>query len=157
MIMEKRLMTPEGFNSLIDELKRLQEVERPNIIREIEEARSKGDLSENAEYHAAREKHALIEKRISELSYKINNAQVVDPARVSKDRVGFGCRVRLYDVDNDEVVEYMIVGEDESDPESGKISIKSPIAMALLGKEEGDEVEVVVPAGKRRFEIEQIS
>ncbi len=153
---EKILMTPEGYEKIIKEMEDLQKKQRPAIIKEIEEARAKGDLSENAEYHAAKEKHALIEKRISELSRKINNAQVVDPRSVPKDRVGFGCRVVLYDVDNDETVEYMIVGEDESDPNNGKISINSPIAQALLGKEEGDEVEVKVPAGSRRFEIEEI-
>ncbi len=152
----KILMTPEGYEKIVKEMEDLQKRQRPAIIKEIEEARAKGDLSENAEYHAAKEKHALIEKRISELSKKINNAQVVDPKSVPKDRVGFGCTVVLYDIDNDETVEYMIVGEDESDPNSGKISINSPIAMALLGKQEGDEVEVRVPAGSRRFEIEEI-
>ncbi len=153
---EKVLMTPQGYEKLIEEMEDLQKNQRPAIIKEIEEARAKGDLSENAEYHAAKEKHALIENRISELSKKINNAQVVDPNSVSKDRVGFGCSVTLYDLDKDESVEYMIVGEDESDPNNGKISIKSPIAQALLGKEEGDEVVVKVPAGNRKFEIEEI-
>lgn len=153
---EKVLMTPQGYRKLVEEIEDLQKNQRPEIIREIEEARAKGDLSENAEYHAAKEKHALIENRISELSKKINNAQIVDPNSVSKDRVGFGCNVVLYDLDKDESVEYMIVGEDESDPNSGKISIKSPIAQALLGKEEGDEVVVKVPAGNRNFEIEEI-
>lgn len=154
---EKVLMTPESFDKLSEELNRLQKIERPKIIKEIEEARAKGDLSENAEYHAAREKHTIIENRISELSKKTNNAQVVDPKNVSKDRVGFGCSVLLYDLDTEEDVKYMILGEDESDPNSGKISINSPIAKALLGKEEGDEVEVNVPAGKRKFEIQEIS
>ncbi len=153
---EKVLMTPQGYEKLIKEMEDLQKNQRPAIIKEIEEARAKGDLSENAEYHAAKEKHALIENRISELSNKINNAQIVDPKTVSKDRVGFGCTVVLYDIDKDENVEYMIVGEDESDPNNGKISINSPIAQAIVGKEEGDEVTVVVPAGKRSFEIEEI-
>ncbi len=153
---EKVLMTPEGYQKLLKEMEDLQKNQRPAIIKEIEEARAKGDLSENAEYHAAKEKHALIENRISELSKKINNAQVVDPSTVSKDRVGFGCTVVLYDLDNEKSVEYMIVGEDESDPNNGKISINSPIAQALAGKEEGDEVTVKVPAGQRRFEIEEI-
>ena len=153
---EKILMTPQGYDNLIIEMEDLQKNQRPAIIREIEEARAKGDLSENAEYHAAKEKHALIENRISELSNKINNAQIVDPNSVSKDRVGFGCSVVLYDLDNEESVEYMIVGEDESDPNNGKISINSPIAQALAGKEEGDEVVVKVPAGSRKFEIEEI-
>ncbi len=153
---EKMLITPQGYARLIKEMEDLQKNQRPEIIKEIEEARAKGDLSENAEYHAAKEKHALIERRISELSKKINNAQVVNPDDVSKNRIGFGCIVTLYDIDNDETIEYMIVGEDESDPNSGKISIKSPIAKALLGKEEGDEVLVRVPAGNRRFEVEEI-
>ncbi len=153
---EKILITPEGYKKLLEEMEDLQKRQRPEIIKEIEEARAKGDLSENAEYHAAKEKHALIENRIAELSEKINNAQIVDPATVPKDRVNFGCTVVLYDIDNDEEIEYMIVGEDESDPSKGKISINSPIAKALLGKEEGDEVEVQVPAGTRRFEIEEI-
>ncbi len=153
---EKMLITPEGYKKLLKEMEDLQKKQRPAIIKEIEEARAKGDLSENAEYHAAKEKHALIENRISELSEKINNAQVVDPSTVPKDRVNFGCTVVLYDMDNDEEIEYMIVGEDESDPSNGRISVNSPIAKALLGKEEGDEVEVRVPAGTRRFEIEEI-
>ncbi len=153
---EKILITPEGYKKLLEEMEDLQKRQRPEIIKEIEEARAKGDLSENAEYHAAKEKHALIENRISELSEKINNAQIVDPNTVPKDRVNFGCTVVLYDIDNDEEIKYMIVGEDESDPSKGKISINSPIAKALLGKEEGDEVEVQVPAGTRRFEIEEI-
>ncbi len=153
---EKILITPEGYKKLLEEMEDLQKRQRPEIIKEIEEARAKGDLSENAEYHAAKEKHALIENRIAELSEKINNAQIVDPATVPKDRVNFGCTVVLYDIDNDEEIEYMIVGEDESDPSKGKISVNSPIAKALLGKEEGDEVEVQVPAGTRRFEIEEI-
>ncbi len=153
---EKILITPEGYKKLLEEMEDLQKRQRPEIIKEIEEARAKGDLSENAEYHAAKEKHALIENRIAELSEKINNAQIVDPATVPKDRVNFGCTVVLYDIDNDEEIEYMIVGEDESDPSKGKISVNSPIAKALLGKEEGDEVEVQVPAGTRRFEVEEI-
>jgi len=153
---EKILITPQGYKRLLEEMEDLQKRQRPAIIKEIEEARAKGDLSENAEYHAAKEKHALIENRIAELSEKINNAQIVDPQSVPKDRVNFGCTVVLYDIDNDEEIEYMIVGEDESDPAKGKISVNSPIAKALLGKEEGDEVEVKVPAGVRRFEIEEI-
>ncbi len=153
---EKFLMTPEGYEKMIEEMRDLQKNQRPNIIKEIEEARAKGDLSENAEYHAAKEKHALIEKRISELSKKINNVQVIDPKTVSKDKVGFGCKINLFDVDNESEIDYVIVGEEESDPNNGKISINSPIAQALLGKEVGDEVTVKVPAGKRRFEIEEI-
>ncbi len=153
---EKILITPQGYKRLLEEMEDLQKRQRPAIIKEIEEARAKGDLSENAEYHAAKEKHALIENRIAELSEKINNAQIVDPQSVPKDRVNFGCTVVLYDIDNNEEIEYMIVGEDESDPAKGKISVNSPIAKALLGKEEGDEVEVKVPAGVRRFEIEEI-
>jgi len=154
---KKVFFTPEGYNKLIDELERLQKIERPNIIKEIEEARAKGDLSENAEYHAAKERQVFIEKRISEISNKINNAVIIDPNTVPKDKVSFGCKVKLLNIDTNEEVEYMIVGEDEASPNDGKISVNSPIALALLGKEVGDIVRVKVPAGIKNFEIEDIS
>lgn len=154
---EKVFFTPEGYNKLIDELEKLQKIERPQIIKEIEEARSKGDLSENAEYHAAKEKQVFIERRISEISNKINRACIVDPASALKDRVSFGCKVVLLNQDTNEEVTYMIVGEDEANPNEGKISVNSPIALALLGKESGDLITVKVPIGVKNFEIEDIS
>ncbi|AHF97023.1 transcription elongation factor GreA [Desulfurella acetivorans A63] len=153
----KVFFTPEGYNKLIDELEKLQKIERPKIIKEIEEARTKGDLSENAEYHAAKEKQVFIEKRITEISNKINKACIIDPNSVPKDKISFGCKVKLLNTDTDEEVEYMIVGEDEANPNEGKISVNSPIALALLGKEVGDIVTVKVPAGVKNFEIEDIS
>ncbi len=154
---KKAFFTPEGYNKLIDELERLQKIERPNIIKEIEEARAKGDLSENAEYHAAKERQVFIERRISEISNKINKACIIDPNSVAKDKVSFGCKVKLLNTDTNEEVEYMIVGEDEADPNGGKISVNSPISLALLGKEVGDIIRVKVPAGIKNFEIEDIS
>ncbi len=153
----KVFFTPEGYNKLIDELEKLQKIDRPQIIKEIEEARAKGDLSENAEYHAAKEKQVFIEKRITEISNKINRACIIDPNNVPKDKISFGCKVKLLNTDTDEEVEYMIVGEDEANPNEGKISINSPIAAALLGKEVGDVISVKVPAGVKNFEIEDIS
>ncbi|MGB9755989.1 MAG: transcription elongation factor GreA [Desulfurella sp.] len=153
----KVFFTPEGYNKLIDELEKLQKIDRPQIIKEIEEARAKGDLSENAEYHAAKEKQVFIEKRISEISNKINKACIIDPNNVLKDKISFGCKVKLLNTDTDEEAEYMIVGDEEANPNDGKISVNSPIALALLGKEIGDVVSVKVPAGLKNFEIEDIS
>lgn len=153
----KVFFTPEGYNKLIDELEKLQKIDRPQIIKEIEEARAKGDLSENAEYHAAKEKQIFIEKRITEISNKINKACIIDPSSVLKDKISFGCKVKLLNIDTNEEVEYMIVGDEEANPNEGKISVNSPIALALLGKEIGDVVSVKVPAGLKNFEIEDIS
>lgn len=148
-------MTREGYEALKRELERLKKEERPKIIAEIERARAFGDLSENAEYHAAKEKQAFIEAKIRELEDKLARAFVVEqPGQEGK--VVFGCRVRLKDLDTGNVMEYCLVGGDEADPAQGKISIHSPVARALVGKEEGDTVEVKVPAGTRRYLILEV-
>ncbi len=152
--MNKVPMTVTGAKALQEELQRLKSVERPRIIKAIAEARAHGDLSENAEYHAAKEEQGFIEGRIAEVESKLASAQVIDPATLKVDgRVVFGTTLKLYDENADAEVSYQIVGDDEADIEAGKISINSPIARGLIGKEEGDEVEVKVPDGVRRYEI----
>jgi transcription elongation factor GreA len=147
-------MTPRGKAMLDDELKRLKSLERPRIVKEIEIARAHGDLSENAEYHAARERAGFIEGRISELEAKLANAQVIDPKLVDADgRCVFGATVELEDAASGEKVTYQIVGEDEADIKQGKISISSPTARALIGKSAGDTAEVRAPGGVREYEI----
>ncbi len=144
-------MTRSGYNRLKEELERLKRVERPAISRAIGEARAHGDLSENAEYHAAREKQALTEARINELEAKIGTAEVLDPP-TSGDRVTFGSTVRLEDEDGKET-RYQIVGSDETDPSRGRISIMAPLARTLIGKKVGESVVAQLPGGKKRFEI----
>ena len=151
--MEKTPMTQEGHDALDAELKRLKTVERPSIIAAIAEARSHGDLSENAEYHAAKERQSFIEGRIAELEDKLARAQVIIPAQLSGANVKFGATVTVFDEDTEEEHSYKIVGEDEADVKSGKISIASPIARAMIGKEIGDVVEVNTPSGIRSLEI----
>jgi transcription elongation factor GreA len=152
--MTKVPMTVEGAEQLRQELDNLKKVERPRIIAAIAEARAHGDLSENAEYHAAKEQQSFIEGRIAEVEAKLSSAQVIDPKTVNAEgRVVFGATVELLDVDSDNEVTYQIVGDDEADIEQGKISISSPIARALISKEEGDEVVVKVPDGERNYEI----
>ncbi|KAF0116667.1 MAG: transcription elongation factor GreA [Hyphomonadaceae bacterium] len=151
--MEKAPMTEEGHKALDAELKRLKTVERPSIIAAIAEARSHGDLSENAEYHAAKERQSFIEGRIAELDDKMARAQVIDVRQLSGANVKFGATVKVVDEDTDKEDVYKIVGEDEADVKSGKISIGSPIARAMIGKESGDVVEVMTPAGVRSLEI----
>ena len=146
-------MTEEGHKALDAELKRLKTVERPSIIAAIAEARSHGDLSENAEYHAAKERKSFIEGRIAELDDKMARAQVIDVRQLSGANVKFGATVKVVDEDTDKEDIYKIVGEDEADVKSGKISIGSPIARAMIGKESGDVVEVMTPAGVRSLEI----
>ena len=146
-------MTSKGHQFLLEELKRLKTVERPRNIRDIEEARSHGDLSENAEFHAAKEKQSLLDFQIRECEDKIARAQVIDIAKLSGDRVVFGATVSLADGDTGDKVVYQIVGDHEAEPKNGKISISSPIARALIGKSEGDEVEVRTPTGVRKFDI----
>lgn len=146
-------MTEEGHKALDAELKRLKTVERPSIIAAIAEARSHGDLSENAEYHAAKERQSFIEGRIAELDDKMARAQVIDVRQLSGANVKFGATVKVVDEDTDKEDIYKIVGEDEADVKSGKISIGSPIARAMIGKESGDVVEVMTPAGVRSLEI----
>jgi transcription elongation factor GreA len=154
--MEKIPMTAEGYQALDAELKRLKTEERPAVIQAISEARDHGDLSENAEYHAAKERQAFIEGRLAELEDKIARAQVIDVSKLSGKQVKFGATVNLLDEDSGEKSKYKIVGEDESDVRAGKVSITSPIARALIGKEEGDVVEVMAPGGPKSYEIVKV-
>ena len=151
--MDRVPMTKRGHASLQEELRRLRSDERPLSIRQIEEARAHGDLSENAEYHAAKEHQAQLEARMRAIEDKLARAQVLDPAGQSLDAVRFGLTVVLSDVETDEHVTYTLVGEDEADVGNGLISINSPVARALLGKSVDDEVVVRVPKGKREFQI----
>ncbi|MFC0199826.1 transcription elongation factor GreA [Paracoccus rhizosphaerae] len=153
--MEKIPMTPTGFQSLERELGELKSKERPAIIRAIAEAREHGDLSENAEYHAAREKQGFIEGRIKELEGLLSRAEVIDPARLSGS-IKFGATVKLIDEDTEEERTYQIVGEAEADIEHGLLNIRSPLARALIGKDEGDSVDVTTPGGLRSYEIVEI-
>lgn len=155
--MEKIPMTVEGHAALDAELKRLKTEERPTVIAAISEARSHGDLSENAEYHAAKERQSYIEGRIAELEDKLARAQVIDVSKLSGAHVKFGATVTVVDEDTDGEAVYKIVGEDEADVKSGKISITSPIARALIGKEEGDVVEVAAPGGSKSYEIAKVA
>lgn len=150
--MDKIPMTRAGFAALDDELKTLKSVERPAVIRAISEAREHGDLSENAEYHAAREKQSFIEGRIKELEALVSLAEVIDPTKLSGS-IKFGATVDLADEDSGEEKTYQIVGEAEASLEQGKLNIRSPLARALIGKDEGDSVEVKTPGGLRSYEI----
>jgi len=150
-------MTPEGHKKLQGRLKHLKSVERPAIVKAIEEARDHGDLSENAEYDAAKERQQHISREIEEIEHKLSLAQVIDPATLSHDKIVFGATVKLHDVSNGDELSYTIVGVDESDISKGRISIESPIARALIGKEEGDEVVVRTPKGVREFAVISIA
>jgi len=149
-------MLEETFNRLSEELEQLKTHERGKIAKVIDEARELGDLKENAEYHAAKEKQGLMEARIAELTDIVGRAQVVDPSTLAHERVSFGSTVILSDQASGEEVKYTIVGSMEAEPENGLISFQSPMARALIGKEEGDEVEVTLPGGKKKFDIEEI-
>ncbi len=149
-------MTPRGHAMLQEEFKRLKGVERPQIVKEIEEARAHGDIAENAEYHAAKERQGLLEGRIRSLEDKLARAQVIDGTGQSSERVSFGATVVLESTESGEEVTYTIVGEDEADLRSGLISVTSPLARALMGKESGSEVQVQAPKGIREFEILEI-
>lgn len=152
--MSKVPLTLRGAEQLREELHRLKTVERPSVIAAIAEARSHGDLSENAEYDAAKERQGFVEGRIAEVEGKLGNAQIIDPASLDADgRVVFGATVELEDVDNGQAVTYQIVGDDEADLKQGKISLSSPVARALIGKFAGDVAEVQTPGGKREYEI----
>lgn len=153
MSMERVPMTTEGFKLLEAELQRLKAEERPRIIQAIAEARSHGDLSENAEYHAAKEAQGLNEARVAELEDKISRAEIVDTSKLSGATIKFGATVTLVDEDTEEKVKYKIVGDLEADVKSGKISISSPIARALIGKSKGDTAEVTTPKGARSYEV----
>ena len=147
-------LTVRGAELLKAELQRLKSVERPSVIEAIAEARAQGDLSENAEYDAAKERQAFVEGRIAELEGKISNAQVIDPLALNADgRIVFGATVKLMDLESEDEVTYQIVGDDEADIKDGKVSINSPIARALIGKEGGDVAEVLAPGGIREYEI----
>ncbi len=152
---EKMPMLREGYVALEAELKTLKSVERPAVVQAIEEARAHGDLSENAEYHAAKERQGQIEGRIMELEGTLSRAQVIDPTELGGDRVVFGATVSLLDEDDEEVI-YQIVGAHEGDVKAGRISYQSPIARALIGKSVGAEVEVRTPSGERYYEITKI-
>jgi transcription elongation factor GreA len=151
--MEKIPMTASGFKALEDELNRLKNVERHDIIKMIAEARAHGDLSENAEYHAAKERQSFIEGRVMELEDQIGRAEVIDISKLSGTSIKFGATVTLVDEDTDEKRRYQIVGDVESDAKKGRISLSSPIARALIGKSKGDTVEVSAPGGARSYEI----
>ena len=154
--MEKIPMTVVGHAALEEELKNRMSVERPRIINAISEARAHGDLSENAEYHAAKEQQSLNEGRIAELEDKLSRAEIIDVTKLSGSKIKFGATVSLVDEDTEEEKKYQIVGDLEADVKAGKISISSPIARALIGKEEGDSVEVTAPGGARGYEIVKV-
>ncbi len=149
-------MTPEGNGRLREELRNLKEVERPKISRDIGIARDHGDLSENAEYHAAKDRQGWIEARIKDLEDKLSRAEIIDPAKLSGSKVAFGATVKLSNVDTEEEIVYRLVGADEANLDRGSISITSPLARALIGREVGDEVKARMPAGERLYEILEV-
>ena len=155
MASDKVPMLAEGHRALTDEVKRLKTVERPAVIDAIEEARAHGDLSENAEYHAAKERQGHIEASIAEIEDRLSRAMVIDPTTLSGDKVVFGATVTLVDEDDKEV-RYQLVGQQEADAKVGRISYNSPLGRALIGREVGDEVEVTTPAGDRYYEVAKI-
>jgi transcription elongation factor GreA len=153
---EKLPMTVSGFNSLEAELKKLKNVDRKEVIRAISDAREHGDLSENAEYHAAKERQGFIEARVMELEDKISRADVIDVSKLSGKTIKFGATVTLIDCDDDSEIDYQLVGVDEADVKAGRISITSPLARALIGKAMHDEVEVITPGGQKTYEIKKV-
>jgi transcription elongation factor GreA len=154
--MEKVPMTAGGYDSLDEELKRLKTLERPAVIAAISEARAHGDLSENAEYHAAKERQGWIEGRIAEIEDKISRAQVIDVSKLSGDTVKFGATVSLIDEDTEEDARYQVVGDHEADVREGRISLSSPLSRAMIGKSVGDVVEVSTPGGIKAYEITKV-
>jgi len=149
-------VTPEGYAAIRRELEKLKRVDRPENIRAIEEARAHGDLSENAEYAAAKDRQSFIEGRIGELEYKVGHLEVISPENLPRDRAVFGSRVLLENSDTGQEMEYQLVGPDESDVEKGRISVVSPLGKALLGKKPGDELIIETPGGKRAYELVDI-
>lgn len=149
-------MTSVGYGRLQEELKNLKSVERPSVIKAISEAREHGDLSENAEYHAAKERQGFIEGRIAELEDKLGRAEVIDVSQVQGKDIKFGATVELFDNDTEEEVRYQLVGSDESDIKRGLLSITAPLARALIGKKKGDSIEVSTPSGGKSYEITQV-
>ncbi len=154
--MERIPITREGYEALKKEMEYLKTVERPRVIKAIEEARAHGDLSENAEYEAAKERQAFIESRVRELDFKLANADIIEPDNLPKDRAVFASRVLLENIDTGEDVEYQLVGPDESDIEKGRISITSPLGKAIIGRKPGDEIVLQAPGGKRVYELVEI-
>jgi transcription elongation factor GreA len=154
--MDKVPMTANGHQAMLDEIKHLKSVERPRIIRLITEARAHGDLSENAEYHAAKDQQGWVEARVAELEDKVSRAEVIDVSKLSGDTVKFGAFVTLVDEDSEDESVYQIVGEFEADVKKGKISVTSPIARAIIAKRKGDSVEVMTPGGGKSYEIVRI-
>jgi len=146
-------MTRTGFTRMEEELKRLKGVERPAVIQALEEARAHGDLSENAEYHAAKERQAFIESRVADLGSKVSRAQIIDTSTMSGKTVKFGATVTVVDEDDDSEMKFQIVGEDEADIKAKRLSVGSPLARALIGKQVGDEVEVATPSGGKFYEL----
>jgi transcription elongation factor GreA len=155
--LEQVPITREGYENLKKELERLKTVERPANIIAIEEARAHGDLSENAEFDAAKDRQSFLEGRIGELEYKLGNADIIDPDNIPKDRAVFGCTVALENIDTGETLEYQLVGPEESNIEKGKISVTSPLGRAIIGKKTGDEIMMQAPGGKRCYELIEIS
>lgn len=154
--MQRIPMTREGYEKLKEELDKLMRVERPRNIKDIEEARAHGDLSENAEYHAAKERQSFIEGRIRELQTKIAKANVIDPSCIKQSKVAFGARVKVYDLEVDEEKEFTLVGPDEGNVKNGRVSITSPVGRALIGKEVGDTVTIKAPARTMEYEVLEI-
>jgi transcription elongation factor GreA len=154
---EKVPMTPEGYARLREEMKRLKEVDLPQVVKDISVARDHGDLSENAEYHAAKERQGMIVARITYIEQTLSRAEVIDPSKLSGSKVQFGAKVKLVNLDTDEEQTFQLVGPDEADIKLGRISVSSPLARALIAREAGDEVKVLMPAGPRTYEILEIS
>lgn len=155
-MVEKNPITPGGAQKLRDELQHRKSVERPAITAMIAEARAHGDLSENAEYHAAKERQGFNEGRIKEIEDKLSRAEIIDPAKLAGDKIAFGATVKLFNTDTEEEVTYQILGADEADINAGSVSITSPIARSLIGKEAGDEVKIRTPAGERVYEVLEV-
>jgi transcription elongation factor GreA len=156
-VLRRLPITPDGYQKLQEELDRLLKVDRPKNIKDISEARAHGDLSENAEYHAAKERQSFIEGRIQELKTKLALADVINPSKISQKKIAFGATVRVIDLSSDEEKSFMLVGPEEADAKNGKISISSPVGKALLSKEVGDIVNVKVPAKTVEYEILEIN
>jgi len=154
--LERIPITRKGYEALKAELERIKKVDRPQNIDAIEEARAHGDLSENAEYEAAKDRQQFINARIGELEYKLGNAEIIDPDKLPRDRVVFGSRVLLENIDTGEGVEYQLVGPDESDIAQGRISVSSPLGQAIIGKRPDDEITIQAPGGKRVYELVEI-
>ena len=154
--MDRIPITKKGYETLKKELERLKTIERPENIKAFEDARAHGDLSENAEFHAAKDRQSFLEGRIGELSYKLTNSDIIDPDNLPKDRAVFASRVVLENIDTGDEVSYQLVGPDDSDIEKGRISVSSPLGMAIIGKKPGDEVTIQAPGGQRFYELVEI-